>query len=137
MPRYRSYLVATTMKKIILVEDNPDNAELVIDLLDDMYDVKQYGNGPDLLTALGNDDTQAPDLFVLDIGLPGMDGVTLLRKLKSMASIQDIPAMALTAHAMKDDEPRLLKAGFNGYVSKPIVDETAFIDEIKKLIGAE
>jgi len=124
------------MKKIILVEDNPDNADLLMEMLDDHYDITLFGDGPDLLAAFEKAETQAPDLFILDIGLPGMDGVALMKKLKSMASLQNVPALALTAHAMKDDEPRLLQAGFNGYVSKPIVDETALTDEIEKLIGA-
>ena len=124
------------MKKIILVEDNPDNADLLMEMLDDHYDITLFGDGPDLLAAFEKAEAQAPDLFILDIGLPGMDGVALMKKLKSMASLQNVPALALTAHAMKDDESRLLQAGFNGYVSKPIVDETAFTDEIEKLIGA-
>ncbi len=124
------------MKKIILVEDNPDNADLLMEILDDHYDITLFGDGPDLLAAFEKAETQAPDLFILDIGLPGIDGVTLMKKLKSMASLQNVPALALTAHAMKDDERQLLQAGFNGYVSKPIVDETVFTDEIEKLIGA-
>jgi len=129
-------MVAVAMKNIILVEDNPDNADLVMDMLEDLYDITLYGNGPDLLAALEEADSKAPDLFLLDIGLPGIDGVDLMKKLKTMASVQNIPALALTAHAMKDDEPRLLEAGFSGYVSKPIIDETAFTDKIEKLIGA-
>ncbi len=129
-------MAAVTMKKIFLVEDNPDNADLVMDMLEDLYDITLFGNGPDLLAALEEADAQTPDLFLLDIGLPGIDGVDLMKKLKTMTSVQSVPALALTAHAMKDDEPRLMEAGFNGYVSKPIIDETAFTDKIEKLIGA-
>lgn len=106
-----------------------------MEMLDDHYDITLFGDGPDLLAAFEKAETQAPDLFILDIGLPGMDGVALMKKLKSMASLQNVPALALTAHAMKNDEPRLLQAGFDAYVSKPIVDETALTDEIEKLIG--
>ena len=129
-------LISVTMKKIILVEDNPDNAELVVDILEDEYDITTFVSGSDLLSAFEKAGAHTPDLFILDIGLPGMDGVSLLKELKSIASIRNVPALALTAHAMKEDEPRLLQAGFNGYVSKPIVDEAAFTDEIEKLIGA-
>ena len=70
------------MKKIYLVEDNPDNAELVVDMLSDEYDIKRFSSAVELLTYLYKPEIEKPDIFILDISLPGMDGVTLMNKIK-------------------------------------------------------
>ena len=70
----------------------------------------------------------------MDISLPGMDGVTLLSRIRTDYLYSDIPALALTAHAMKGDEESFLKAGFNSYMSKPIIDIDALIQKIKSII---
>ena len=123
------------MKKIYLVEDNPDNAELVVDMLSDQYDIKRFSSAVELLTFLYKPEIEKPDIFILDISLPGMDGVTLMRKIKDEETFQNVPMIALTAHAMKDDKRRFIDSGFDGYVSKPIVEEEALKGEISRVIG--
>ena len=130
-----SKVIKRFMKKVILVEDNPDNAELVVDMLSDLYDIERYSSAVELLTILYKPETEKPDIFILDISLPGMDGVTLMRKIKEEAAYQDVPMLALTAHAMKDDKRRFIDSGFDGYVSKPIVDEELLTSEIIRVIN--
>lgn len=124
------------MKKIYLVEDNPDNAELVVDLLSDKYEIARFSSAAELLELLYKPGTACPDIFVLDISLPGMDGVQLLKKIKAEDEYKDAPTLALTAHAMKDDKARFLDAGFDGYISKPIVDENELKAEIERVMSA-
>lgn len=122
------------MKTLYLVEDNPDNADLVIDLLEDRYQIIHFPDANEALKCLeGNPSENPPDLFLLDISLPGMDGITLLRTLRQHPKWKSIPAIALTAHAMKSEKEGLMSVGFDGYVSKPIVDEEALISSIEKL----
>lgn len=106
------------MAKILIVEDNPVNMELVTDLLEPLGHV--------LLPAATAEEgiqlaTEAlPDLILMDIALPGMDGLTATARLKGDARTQGIPIVALTAHAMSGDEARALAAGCVGYITKPI-----------------
>ncbi len=117
-----------------MVEDNPDNAELVVDMLCDQYDIEKFSSAVELLTTLYKPETEKPDIFILDISLPGMDGVTLMKKIKEEEGYQDVPMLALTAHAMKDDERRFIDSGFDGYVSKPIVDEDVLKNQLLRII---
>ena len=103
---------------ILIVEDNEKNLKLVRDLLQFKgYQTLEAGNGEEGVSlALAHH----PHLILMDIQLPGMDGITALAHLKSEALTAAIPVIALTAFAMKDDRARLLGAGFNGYIVKPI-----------------
>jgi CheY-like chemotaxis protein len=116
------------VKQIFLVEDNPDNRDLFEAFVAHLYDVKAVESGIDALQCLQS--ITPPDLFVFDISLPDMDGVELLREVKKIPTLQSIPSIAMTSHAMKGDQERFLAAGFNAYVSKPIVDETSMLDII-------
>ncbi len=120
------------MKRIFLVEDNPDNRDLFEAFVADSYDVEALENGIDALQRLKS--SPPPDLFVFDISLPDMDGVELLRQVKKIPELHSISAIALTSHAMKGDKERFLAAGFNAYISKPIVDEVAMLDTLAKQI---
>ncbi len=120
------------MTQILLVEDNPDNADLVCALLGDDHDITVVTSGKQALAWLGNNTGPLPNLLLLDISLPEMDGTELLRRLRSDTRFAVIPAIALTAHAMKDDRNRLLAVGFDEYISKPI-DETLLNAAIDKL----
>lgn len=105
-------------KKILIVEDNPLNMELLKDILEAQgYQIVQAYNSEEALTLLK---VAKPDLIVMDIQLPGMDGLTLTRLLKEKEGFKDIPIVAVTAHTMKGDRERALAAGCNGYISKPI-----------------
>ena len=101
------------MKRVYLVEDDSDSAALAKEILSVDFETEIFSNGGDLLAYLNQPDTVAPDLFLLDISLPGMDGVTLLSKIRNEVLYSGVPALALTAHAMKGDEESFLKAGFN------------------------
>lgn len=115
------------MKKIAVVEDNPDNRLLVQVMLASKYKVVEYETG---FAALEGLPRQKPDLVLLDISLPEMDGTEVLRRIREDPALRDLPVIALTAHAMAGDREKYLAAGFNDYVTKPIVDEQALLDAI-------
>lgn len=116
------------MKKIAVVEDNPDNRLLVHVILEPSYEVVEYETGMEALEALQK---QKPDLVLLDISLPEMDGTEVLRRIRADERLRGLPVIALTAHAMAGDREKYLAAGFNDYVTKPIVDEMLLLDAIK------
>lgn len=129
----RSFLVpSAAVKRIALVEDNDDNRALIAALLDGQYHLSEYVDGPAALAGLV---AEPPDLILLDISLPGMDGTEVLAKLREHESLREVPAVALTAHAMRGDRERFLAQGFDEYVSKPIVDEDVLLDVIRGLLG--
>jgi two-component system, cell cycle response regulator DivK len=103
---------------ILVVEDNPRNRKLVIDVLDALgYRTLAAGSGEEgVALARAN----PPDLVLMDVQLPGMDGVEALARLRGAPETAAIPCVAVTAFAMKDDRARLLAAGFDGYLEKPI-----------------
>lgn len=123
-----------TAKRIAVIEDNPDNRVLTRALLESRFEIVEFENGPDAIAALGE---AAPDLILLDISLPGLDGVEVLRRLRAIDVLGEVPVIALTAHAMSDDRSRLLEAGFDEYVAKPILDEADLIGPIDRLLGAK
>lgn len=120
--------------RILVVEDNMDNYELVRFILERAgYDVFLAVNGRDGVDAAR---FQKPDLILMDLGLPEMDGWLAAEKLKSDETTKSIPLYALTAHTLPIERKRALKAGCDGYVSKPIhmqnflaVIESAFIQK--------
>lgn len=118
---------------IALVEDNPDNRLLVHALLEDDFEISEYENGQDALDGIRR---SPPALVLLDISLPEMDGTEVLARMREEERLAGIPAIALTAHAMAGDRERFLSLGFDGYMTKPIVDETALIEAIHRLIRA-
>jgi two-component system, cell cycle response regulator DivK len=120
------------MALIAVVEDNPDNRSLVRMLLQDDYDLVEYGDGPDALAGLRD---TLPDLVLLDISLPGMDGTEVLAQVRADASLRALPVVAITAHAMQGDRERYLAMGFDGYVSKPLVDESLLYQAIQGLLA--
>jgi two-component system, cell cycle response regulator DivK len=103
---------------VLVVEDNPLNLKLVRDVLGHAgYRVLEATDGERGI-ALARE--QRPDLVLMDIQLPGIDGVQALGRLRADPDTAAIPVVALTAFAMKDDRERLLAAGFDGYVEKPV-----------------
>ncbi len=119
------------MKRIAVVEDNLDNRLLLQAILSDLFDLTEYEDGP---TALVGISSTQPDLVLLDVSLPGMDGPEVLARLRADPLTAGIPVIALTAHAMTGDRERFLSLGFNGYVAKPIVDEEELLTAIRKLL---
>jgi CheY-like chemotaxis protein len=103
---------------ILVVDDNPANAALVSFILKSGgYDVRSAGDAPEAIAILA---TFKPRLIMMDLQLPGMDGLALTRQLKADPKTRDIVIVALTAYAMKGDEDRARQAGCDGYVTKPI-----------------
>lgn len=117
------------MKRVALVEDNPDNRLLVQALLKGHYVVTEYTSGGEALAAFAEE--APPDLVLLDISLPGMDGTEVLARMRAEPRWHDIPVIALTAHAMSGDRERLLRQGFNDYLAKPILDPGELIGAIE------
>lgn len=120
------------LRAITVVEDNPDNRMLLQAMLGDRYEITEYASG---IAAIEGLPRAVPDLVLLDISLPRMDGVEVLSRIRADARLKHLPVIALTAHAMRGDREKYLAAGFDDYVSKPIVDVDALIDVIEKLIA--
>ena len=110
-------------KTILVVEDNPQNRELVADLL--ALSGVRVLMAEDAETALELAAREAVDLVLMDVSLPRMDGLEAARELKRTPATAHLPVVALTAHAMKGDRERILAAGCDGYLTKPI-DTRAF-----------
>ena len=108
--------------KVLIVDDNAMNVELMSFVLTD--DVFIVESAADAKEALAQIDSFQPDLILMDMHLPGMDGLQLTRFIKSNASLRHIVIVAFTASAMKGDETKMLDAGCDGYLSKPIDVDT-------------
>ena len=121
-------------RKILVVEDNDMNMQLVEFLLEEGgYDIVKAASGEEALAITRDAATQAPDLILMDIHLPGMDGLSVVREMKTNERTSNIPILALTAHAMRGDKDRFLEAGCDGYISKPI-DVKTFISSIEQYL---
>jgi two-component system, cell cycle response regulator DivK len=122
------------MTTIAVVEDNADNRLLLQALLSDRYALVEFDNGVDALAGMA---ASLPDLVLLDISLPGMDGNEILGRIRGDDRLRSLPVIALTAHAMAGDREKYLAAGFNDYITKPIVDETLLIGAIERWLRAK
>ena len=117
------------MARVAVVEDNPDNRLLLQAILRDRFAVQEFENGIDALAGFAAD---PPDVVLLDISLPGMDGLEILARIRADAMLAELPVIALTAHAMAGDREKYLAAGFDDYLTKPIVDENRLMLAIEK-----
>ena len=109
-------------ESILIVDDNPVNLKLIRILLEgEGYDINTAIDAEDALRALRE---LRPRMILMDIQLPGIDGLELTRRLKADPVTRDIVILGLTAYAMKGDEERILAAGCNGYIAKPIDTRT-------------
>jgi two-component system cell cycle response regulator DivK len=105
-------------KKILVVDDNQDSRELVVKILKNKgYQMIEAVDGED---ALQKATAENPDLILMDISIPKINGYEVTRRLKSQVNFKNTPIIALTAHAMKGDREKALEAGCDGYISKPI-----------------
>lgn len=105
-------------RKILVVEDNQDSRELVVKVLKNKgYQMIEAADGEE---ALEKAVAEKPDLILLDISIPKIDGYEVAKRLKSNEELKGIPIVALTAHAMKGDREKVIVAGFEGYISKPV-----------------
>ena len=119
-------------KKTILVVDDTDwNRDLLVQLLEEDYDILQAADGGEGVRMA---EQHKPDLILMDLGMPVMDGWQATRAIKANEALKNIPIIAVTSHAMVGDEIEARKAGCDDYLSKPIDDE-ALIAKIKRFIG--
>jgi CheY-like chemotaxis protein len=122
------------MKTIAVVDDNPDNVLLLEALLQDFYNTIAYTNGEEALAGIKD---SLPDLVLLDISLPNMDGTEVLKKIRQDEKTRHLPVIALTAHAMKGDEENYIKMGFNDYIAKPILDHNQLMQKIAEYLSTK
>jgi len=117
---------------ILYVEDNPDNRLLVRRvLLSEDYALLEATDAMDALNVL---QTARPDLILMDINMPDMDGYTLTAKIKSLPGFERIPILAVTANVMRGDKEKTLEAGCDGYIQKPL-DIEQLTREIEKFLS--
>ena len=121
------------MKKILIAEDNPASREFLVELLGAQgYNVSVAEDGESALRMVRK---EPPDLVLLDIQMPGMDGYEVLRRLRADAATASLRVVACTAYAMAGDEDKALAAGFNGYITKPI-RAAALRTQIERILTA-
>ena len=117
---------------ILYVEDNPDNRLLVRRvLLSEDYSLLEATDAMDALNVL---QTARPDLILMDINMPDMDGYTLTAKIKSLPGFERVPILAVTANVMRGDKEKTLEAGCDGYIQKPL-DIEQLTREIEKFLS--
>lgn len=115
------------MKRVLYIEDVTDNRDLVTQILDGLYEVETAVDGAEGLKAARE---SPPDLILVDLSLPVMDGLVCTRKIREDPVLRNIPVVAVTAHAMVGDRERALSAGCDGYLSKPFR-----VAQLRKLVA--
>src|SRR5579862_7487419 len=119
------------MTKILIAEDNAVNRELLCEILTGEYQVVEAADGQE---AVAKVEETRPDLVLLDINMQVLDGFAVLQRLRENPDFAELPVIAVTAYAMKFDRERILSAGFDGYVSKPI-SAAALLGEVEALLN--
>ncbi|MCB1056651.1 MAG: response regulator [Acidobacteria bacterium] len=116
---------------VAIIEDNSDSRLLLKVMLEGRYRVRTYGDGREGIEGLR---VERPDILILDISLPIMDGYEVVRRLRHDMALKDVPVIALTAHALDHELERLMRAGFQDFVAKPILDEEVLFEAIDRLL---
>ena len=120
------------MKTVLIAEDNPTNRELLRELLEIRgYTVAEACNGQEALAMV---EAALPDILLLDIGMPVLDGFAVVRKLRENPRVSWLPVVAVTAYAMQGDREKIMSSGFDGYLSKP-VNSSSLVHELDRLLG--
>jgi CheY-like chemotaxis protein len=120
------------MRRILIAEDNAVNRELLRELLETHgHIVTEACNGEEALRLL---DDSRPDILLLDLGMPVLDGYQTIRRIREKPSLAGLPVLAVTAYAMQGDKERILSSGFDGYMSKPI-DPKLLYQELDRLLS--
>jgi two-component system cell cycle response regulator len=121
-------------KHVLVVEDNPHSLELICELVEaEGYRVTTVTSGDE---ALSRTPVERPDLVLMDIQLPGIDGLTVTRALKADPRTMTIPIVVISAHVLKEDVARALEAGCIAYLPKPL-DTRRFLDLVARLLGGD
>jgi two-component system cell cycle response regulator DivK len=118
------------MPRILIVEDVELNRDLLVQLLEDDYEILTAADGKAGLEAAAR---MGPDLILMDLSLPVIDGWEATRRLKADAELRHIPVIALTAHAMQGDEAKARACGCDDYLAKPI-DETLLFEKLGRFL---
>jgi len=122
------------MKKVLVIEDNPDNLRLIsYALVRAGYEVVAAPTGEEGVALAG---AERPAFILVDINLPGIDGLETTRRIRAAESASPVPIIAVTSYAMLGDRERILEAGCTGYFEKPI-DPVTIVDRIHKVLGAK
>lgn len=103
--------------KIVIIDDNDDSRFIFRAFLEDRYEVIEFGDGQE---AIANMKQSSPDIVFLDISLPVVDGIEILRRIREDETLRHLRVIAFTAHSMLGDRERFVNLGFDGYLSKPI-----------------
>ena len=119
------------MHIVAVVDDNADNRLIIRTILEDQYEIQEFSSG---IEAIQGFKKSKPDVVILDISLPEMDGTEILRRIRGDAELHSLPVVALTAHAMVGDREKYLAAGFNDYVAKPILDMNVLLSTIQRWV---
>jgi two-component system cell cycle response regulator DivK len=119
------------MKKVLVVEDVDYNRDLLVQLLEDKYQVIEAVNGQEGVEIA---ERERPELILMDLSLPIMDGWEATKRLKANPDLSSIPVIALTAHAMVGDQEKALAAGCDDYLVKPL-NEDILMAKIAKYLG--
>jgi CheY-like chemotaxis protein len=119
------------MKKVLVVEDVDFNRDLLVQLLEDKYQVIEAVNGQEGVELA---ERERPELILMDLSLPVMDGWEATRRIKANPDLSSIPVIALTAHAMVGDQEKALAAGCDDYLVKPL-NEDILMAKIAKYLG--
>jgi CheY-like chemotaxis protein len=119
------------MKKILVVEDVEFNRDLVVQLLEDEYQILTAADGAEGIQLA---ERERPDLILMDLSLPVIDGWEATRRIKANAALKGIPIIALSAHAMTGDEAKARQSGCDDYLSKPI-DEDLLFAKLARFLG--
>lgn len=119
------------MKKVLVVEDMGFNQDLVVQLLEDTYEVLTAVDGVEGIRVAEH---ERPDLILMDLSLPLLDGWEATRRIKANAALRGIPIIALSAHAMMGDKERALQSGCDDYLSKPL-DEDLLFTKLARFLG--
>ena len=122
-----------TTKSLLIVDDNPENLKLILMVLASCG--HELVTATDAIQALHAIERRMPDLILLDLQLPGMDGLELTRRLRANAKTRSIPIVAVTAYAMKGDEDKARDAGCDDYLVKPI-DKRLLREVVKSYLGS-
>jgi two-component system, cell cycle response regulator DivK len=125
-------IMTKTQKTILLVEDNEDNLVVYRTILEHVgYRVVEARDGEEGVSRARD---QLPDLILMDISIPKMDGWEATQTLKADENTRHIPIIALTAHALEEDRQRAIKAGCDGYLAKP-VEPRRVVQEVERFVG--
>jgi two-component system, cell cycle response regulator DivK len=120
-----------TPQRILVVEDNPKNLKLVRDVLQYAgYEIIEATTGEEGVRLAAQ---EHPDLVLMDLQLPGVDGTEALRLIREIPDVKQVPVVAVTAFAMDDDRDRAFRAGFDGYVGKPI-SVRGLLDQVRDFL---